>query len=91
MVHPNVQRNIPQTWIIDIRALASGISTVTADEPCSSSLAAWYTSIQMKCQGGVIFVHAPRLFYYPKRRIGYARCSLTGNKNYQAIQNLQIH
>ena len=21
------------------------------------------TSIQMKCQGGVIFVHAPRLFY----------------------------
>ena len=45
----------------------------------------WYTSIQMKCQGGVIFVHAPRLFYYPKRRIGYARCSLTGNKNYPAI------
>ena len=44
-----------------------------------------YTSIQMKCQGGVIFVHAPRLFYYPKRRIGYARCSLTGNKNYPAI------
>ena len=39
----------------------------------------------MKCQGGVIFVHAPRLFYYPKRRIGYARCSLTGNKNYPAI------
>ena len=47
-----------------------------------------YTSIQMKCQGGVIFVHAPRLFYYPKRRIGYARCSLTGNKNYPAITKL---
>ena len=42
----------------------------------------------MKCQGGVIFVHAPRLFYYPKRRIGYARCSLTGNKNYPAITKL---
>ena len=42
-----------------------------------------YTSIQMKCQGGVIFVHAPRLFYCPKRRIGYARCSLTGNKTTQ--------
>ena len=39
-----------------------------------------YTSIQMKCQGGVIFVLAPRLFYCPKRRIGYACCSLTGNK-----------
>ena len=48
----------------------------------------WYTSIQMKCQGGVIFVHAPRLFYYPKRRIGHARCSLTGNKNYPAITKL---
>ena len=47
-----------------------------------------YTSIQMKCQGGVIFVHAPRLFYYPKRRIGYARCSLTGNKIYPAITKL---
>ena len=47
-----------------------------------------YTSIQMKCQGGVIFVHAPRLFYYPKRRIGYVRCSLTGNKNYPAITKL---
>ena len=47
-----------------------------------------YTSIQMKCQGGVIFVHAPRLFYYLKRRIGYARCSLTGNKNYPAITKL---
>ena len=47
-----------------------------------------YTSIQMKCQGGVIFVHAPRLFYCPKRRIGYARSSLTGNKNYSAIPKL---
>ena len=47
-----------------------------------------YSSIQMKCQGGVIFVHAPRLFYCPKRRIGYARCSLTGNKNYSAIIKL---
>ena len=42
----------------------------------------------MKCQGGVIFVHAPRLFYCPKRSIGYARCSLTGNKNYPAITKL---
>ena len=40
----------------------------------------YYTSIQMKCQGGVVFVHAPRLFHCPKRRIGYAHCSLTGNK-----------
>ena len=47
-----------------------------------------YTSIQMKCQGGVIFVHAPRLFYCPKRRIGYAHCSLTGNNNYPAITKL---
>ena len=47
-----------------------------------------YTSIQMKCQGEVIFVHSPRLFYCPKRRIGYARCSLTGNKNYPAITKL---
>ena len=47
-----------------------------------------YKTIQMKCQGGVIFVHAPRLFYCPKRRIGYARCSLTGNKNYPAITKL---
>ena len=47
-----------------------------------------YTSIQMKCQGGVIFVHASRLFYCPKRRIGYARCSLTGNRNYSAITKL---
>ena len=38
-----------------------------------------YTSIQMKCQGRVIFVHTPRLFYCPKRRIGYACFSLTGN------------
>ena len=30
-----------------------------------------YTSIQMECQGGVIFVHAPILFCYPKRKIGY--------------------
>ena len=47
-----------------------------------------YTSIQMKCQGGVIFVHAPRLIYCPKRRIGYARCSLTGSKIYPAITKL---
>ena len=47
-----------------------------------------YTSIQMKCQGGVIFVHAPRLFYYPKRRIECARCPLTGNKNYPGITKL---
>ena len=47
-----------------------------------------YTSIQMKCQGGVIFVLAPRLFYYPKRRKVYAPCSLTGNKNYPAITKL---
>ena len=36
----------------------------------------------------LIFVHAPRLFYCPKRRIGYVRCSLTGNKNYPAIAKL---
>ena len=54
----------------------------------SEFLDTMYTSIQMKCQGGVIFVHAPRLFYCPKRRIGYARCSLTGNKNYPAITKL---
>ena len=47
-----------------------------------------YTSIQMKCQGGVIFVHAPRLFYSLTRRMGYAHCSLTGNKNYSAITKL---
>ena len=47
-----------------------------------------YTSIQMKCQGGVIFEHAPRLFYSPTRRMGYAHCSLTGNKNYSAITKL---
>ena len=47
-----------------------------------------YTSIQMKCLGGVIFVHAPRLFCCPKRRIEYAHCSLTGNKNYPAITKL---
>ena len=35
-------------------------------------LAVFYTSIQMICQGRVIVVHATRLFYYPKRRIGYA-------------------
>ena len=39
-------------------------------------------------QGGVIFALAPRLFVYPKRRTGYARCSLTGNKNYPAITKL---
>ena len=38
--------------------------------------------------GRSYFVHAPRLFYCPKRRIGYARCSLTGNKNYPAITKL---
>ena len=53
-----------------------------------SKMKGGYTSIQMKCQGGVIFVHACRLFYCPKRRIGYARCSLTGNKNYRAITKL---
>ena len=47
-----------------------------------------YTSIQMKCQGGVIFVQAPKLFYCPKRRIGYARYTLTGNKNYSTISKL---
>ena len=43
------------------------------------------SSIQMKCQEEVIFAHAPRYFYCPKRRIGYASCSLTGNKNFSAI------
>ena len=56
--------------------------------PDDSDFGTLYTSIQMKCQGGVIFIHAPRLFYCPKRRIGYARCSLTGNKNYPAITKL---
>ena len=47
------------------------------------ALLSLYTSIQMKCQGGAIFVHTPSLFHCPKRRLGYARCSLTGNKNTQ--------
>lgn len=47
-----------------------------------------YSLIQNNFQGGVIFVPSPRLFYCTTRNIGYTRCSLTGNKNYSLLQNL---
>ena len=38
--------------------------------------------------GQSYFCTCPQTILFPKRRLGYARCSLTGNKNYPAITKL---